>query len=41
MTQLANELLTTSLRHTQGWSIAAAQMSAPVQGNTPQAGAQH
>ena len=27
MTRLVNDLLTSSLQHTQGWSIAATQMS--------------
>ncbi len=38
MTRLVNELLTSSLQHTQGWSIAATQMSTPVQGHPQKAG---
>ena len=38
MTPLVNDLLTASLQHTQGWSIAAAQMSVPAQGRTQEAG---
>lgn len=41
MTVLANELLTTSLCNTQGWSIAAAQMGEPAQGGTPNVGVRH
>ncbi len=38
MTRLVNDLLTSSLQHTQGWSIAATQMSVPAQGRTQEAG---
>jgi hypothetical protein len=37
MTRLVNELLTSSLKNTQGWSIAATQMNDPVQGHPHQA----
>lgn len=37
MTRLVNELLTTSLKNSQGWSIAATQMNDPAQGHTHQA----
>ena len=39
MTRLVNDLLTSSLQHTQGWSIAATQMSVPAQGRIQEAGA--
>ena len=38
MTRLVNDLLTSSLQHTQGWSIAASQMSVPAQGRIHEAG---
>ena len=38
MTQLVNDLLTASLQNTQGWSIAATQMSVPAQGRIQEAG---
>lgn len=37
MTRLVNDLLTASLQNTQGWSIAAMQMSVPAQGRTQEA----
>lgn len=37
MTTLVNDLLTSCLRDTEGWSIAAKQMSAPAQGRIQQA----
>ncbi len=37
MTRLVNELLTTSLKNTQGWSIAATQINDPAQGHHNQA----
>jgi hypothetical protein len=37
MTKLVNDLLTTSLQKTQGWSIAATQMSDQAQGRTQEA----
>jgi len=38
MTRLVNDLLTSSLQHTQGWRIAATQMSVPAQGRIQEAG---
>jgi len=38
MTRLVNDLLTSCLRDTEGWSIAATQMNLPAQGQNPQAG---
>ena len=38
MTQLVNDLLTSCLRDTEAWSIAATQMSDPSQGNAQEAG---
>ena len=38
MTRLVNDLLTSSLQNTQGWSIAATQMSVPAQGRIQEAG---
>jgi hypothetical protein len=38
MTKLVNDLLTASLQKTQGWSIAATQMSDSAQGHTQEAG---
>jgi len=38
MTRLVNDLLTSSLQHTEGWSIAATQMSVPAQGRIQEAG---
>jgi hypothetical protein len=38
MTRLVNELLTSSLKNSQGWSIAATQMNNPAQGHPSQAG---
>lgn len=37
MTRLVNDLLTSCLRDTEGWSIAARQMSVPAQGHTQEA----
>ena len=37
MTTLVNDLLASCLRDTKGWSIAAKQMSVPVQGLTQEA----
>jgi hypothetical protein len=38
MTRLVNDLLTSCLRGTEGWGIAAKQLSVPAQGRTHQAG---
>jgi len=38
MTQLVNDLLTSALQQTQGWSIAVTQMSVPAQGRIQEAG---
>ena len=38
MTRLVNDLLTSCLRDTEGWSIAAKQLSVPAQGRTQEAG---
>ncbi len=37
MTRLVNDLLTSCLRDTEGWSIAARQLSIPAQGHTQEA----
>jgi hypothetical protein len=37
MTTLVNDLLTSCLRDTEGWSIAAKQLSVPAQGRTQEA----
>jgi len=37
MTRLVNDLLTSCLRGTEGWGIAAKQLSVPAQGRTHQA----
>ncbi len=38
MTRLVNDLLTSCLRDTEGWSIAAKQLSDPAQGTAQEAG---
>jgi len=38
MTRLVNDLRTSCLRDTEGWSIAAKQLSVPAQGRTQEAG---
>ncbi len=38
MTRLVNDLLISSLQHTQGWSIAATQKSVPAQGRIQETG---
>ncbi len=37
MTRLVNDLLTSCLRDTEGWSLAATQMNLPAQGRTQEA----
>jgi hypothetical protein len=39
MTRLVNDLLTSCLRDTEAWSIAAKQLSDPAQGTAQEAGA--
>ena len=38
MTRLVNDLLTSCLRDTEAWSIAATQLNVPSQGNAQEAG---
>ena len=38
MTRLVNDLLTSCLRDTEGWSIAAKQLSVPAQGCPQESG---